>query len=111
MITMTQMYWLVTLDSIVIASAVCLALSLIASVAAIGVALDMDKHWWLPKLTVTLAVLSLLAVTFIPSTKQMAAIIIVPKLVNNEKTQMMGNRLCELAVEWMEELDSGRRRR
>ncbi len=45
-----------------------------------------------------------LSLTFIPSTKQMAAIMIVPKIVNNEKVQTIGNKVYDLAVEWMEEL-------
>ena len=77
---------------------------IVASVAAIGMALDLDDHWWLPKLTVALAILSLLVVTFVPSTKQMAAIIVLPKLANSEKIQTVGNRLYDLAVEWMDEL-------
>ena len=98
------MYWLVTLDSIVVASAVCFAVSVFASFAAMGVALNTNDHWWLPMLTVTLAILSFLAVTFVPSTRQMAAIMVVPKLANSEKIQTVGNHLYELAVEWMEEL-------
>lgn len=39
-----------------------------------------------------------------PTTREMAAIIIVPKIANNEKVQDCGNRLYELAIEWMEEL-------
>lgn len=104
MITTMQMYWLVTLDSIVIVSVACIAVGLLASVASIGVALDTDDHWWLPKFTIALTVLSSLTATFVPSTKQAAAIIIVPKIVNNEKVQMVGNQLYDLAVEWAREL-------
>jgi hypothetical protein len=42
--------------------------------------------------------------TFIPSTKQMAAIMIAPKIANSEKVQTIGNKVYDLAVEWMEEL-------
>jgi hypothetical protein len=34
----------------------------------------------------------------------MAAIIIVPKIANSEKVQTAGNKLYELALEWMEAL-------
>jgi hypothetical protein len=40
----------------------------------------------------------------IPSSKQMAAIMIVPKIANSEKVQTIGNKMYDLAVEWMEEL-------
>ena len=42
--------------------------------------------------------------TFTPSTKQMAAIVVVPKIVNSEKVQDVGEKLYGLAVEWMDEL-------
>lgn len=47
-----------------------------------------------------------LSVTYhlIPTTKQMAAVLVVPGVVNNEKVQTVGNKLYDLAVEWMEEL-------
>lgn len=41
---------------------------------------------------------------FTPTTKQMAAVVVVPKIANSEKVQMAGNKLYELAVEWMDEL-------
>jgi len=47
---------------------------------------------------------ALAMVIFVPTTKQMAAIIVVPKIVNNEKVQNVGNKIYDLAVEWMDEL-------
>ena len=41
---------------------------------------------------------------FVPSTKEMAAIIIIPKVANSEKIENIGNGLYNLALEWMEEL-------
>jgi hypothetical protein len=46
----------------------------------------------------------------IPSTKQMAAIMIVPRLANSEKVQTIGNKVYDLAVEWMEELKPTKRK-
>lgn len=40
----------------------------------------------------------------IPSTKEMAAILILPKVLNNEKVQELPNNLLTLANEWIEEL-------
>lgn len=104
MITTTQMYWLVTLDSIVHTSFVLVIVSILASVAAIGIACDTERFFWLPVMTIGMFFLSVAAVTFVPTTKQAAAIVIVPKIVNNEKVQMVGNQLYDLAVEWMREL-------
>lgn len=47
----------------------------------------------------------------IPSTKQMAAIMIVPKIANSEKVQTIGNKVYDLAVEWMEELKPNKKAR
>jgi len=104
MITTAQMYWLVTLDAIVHASFVLAVISVLASVAAIGIACDVERFFWLPALTIGMFFLSVAAATFVPTTKQAAAIIIVPKIVNNEKVQMVGNQLYDLAVDWMREL-------
>jgi hypothetical protein len=54
--------------------------------------------------SVVIAIAMGLAVDLIPSTKQMAAIMIVPKIANSEKVQTIGNKVYDLAVEWMEEL-------
>jgi hypothetical protein len=48
--------------------------------------------------------ISLAISAFVPSTRQMAAIMIVPKIANSEKVQTIGNKVYDLAVEWMEEL-------
>jgi hypothetical protein len=49
-------------------------------------------------------VLLVMVMTFIPSSKQMAAVMVVPKIANSEKVQTIGNKVYDLAVEWMEEL-------
>jgi hypothetical protein len=104
MITTMQMYWLVTLDSIVRTSTAFSFVSALATIAAAGFAVDVRRFFWLPLVTMGMFFLSVAAATFIPTTKQAAAIIIVPKIVNNEKVQMVGNQLYDLAVDWMEEL-------
>lgn len=104
MITTSQMYWLVTLDSIANASLVFAILSALASVGAIGMACDSNRLFWLPFITIGLFFLFVGVLTFVPTTKQAAAIIIVPKIANNEKVQDCGNRIYDLAIEWMEEL-------
>lgn len=40
----------------------------------------------------------------VPDTKQMCAVIIIPKIVNNEKLQNAGDKFYNLAMDWMEEL-------
>lgn len=50
------------------------------------------------------ATLLLIATCLLPTTREMAAILIVPRIANSEKVQTVGNQLYDLAVEWMEEL-------
>lgn len=50
------------------------------------------------------ATLLVIAKCLVPTTKEMAAILIIPRIANSEKVQTVGNHLYDLAVEWMEEL-------
>lgn len=50
------------------------------------------------------ATLLVTANCLLPTTREMAAIMIVPRIANSEKVQTVGNHLYDLAVEWMEEL-------
>lgn len=123
MITPIQMYWLVKLDDMrgVINGIMWLPISVaiiigILAIAALLASIDdpmekkkelLDGVWksgiWCASLIVV-AVVVHIAVAFVPSTKQMAAIIVVPKIANSEKVQTVGNQLYDLAVEWMNEL-------
>lgn len=114
MITPTQMYWITRLDGI---NEVGIFLIILASTALLVGPIIMELFndfidekklslhfrsifkWALPTFLFGLAI-----VTFVPSTKQMAAILLIPGIVNNEKIQQTGNKLYDLAVEWMDEL-------
>lgn len=104
MITTTQMYWIAILDSVTVTAVIMSVLLAFGTIGAFGFACSEEDHWWLP-ITSTLMLLTFVAIaTFTPSTKTMAAILVVPKIVNSEKFQTAGNKLYELAVEWMDEL-------
>lgn len=104
MITTTQMYWLVTMDSIVHASAIiAIALGFMAFLT-IPMVLDDGLPKWTPSAIALVAVAFALVAAFVPTTRQMAAIVMVPKIANSEKVQAAGNKLYDLAVEWMDEL-------
>ena len=123
MITPTQMYWLVKLDDMrgVITGIMWLPISVaiiigILAIAALLASIDdpmeikneiLEGVWkcgvWCASLIVVAVVIHI-AGAFVPSTKQMAAIIVVPKIANSEKVQTVGNQLYDLAVEWMNEL-------
>lgn len=52
------------------------------------------------------AVLLLLAAgkAFLPTTKEMCAIKVIPAMVNNEKMQTVGGEIYNVALEWLDEL-------
>ena len=98
------MYWLVMLDNLSVAGFMILFVSFTATcVLFIGHTVEGWPKW--PIIAASCAMLvSMSIITFLPSTKQMAAILIIPKIANSEKVQQTGNHLYDLAVEWMEEL-------
>ena len=119
MITQTQMYWLTRLDALdalvccigVTFFVLSLVLGIIGGVilaeygfeergCGIGKRLH---HKWLP-LCMAVSFACALTASLIPSTKEMAAIIVIPRIANSEKVQDVGNRLYDLAGEWAEEL-------
>ena len=105
MITTTQMYWLVTMDGIVYACALIAAiLALVAFLLILRTLDDDDIPKWTPPVVALAALAFALVAVFVPTTRQMAAILVVPKIANSEKVQTAGNKLYDLAVEWMDEL-------
>lgn len=126
MITPTTMYWLSRLDGIVCGLSVICAITIVLSIvfAFAGCVLrSIEKeyswqtqesvdaahatgrrlHGYATKLIV-MSCAFVLTTVLIPTTKEMAAILIVPKVANSEKVQEIGGRLYDLATEWMEEL-------
>ncbi len=103
-ITTMQMYWLVMLDKFTNTGWFLLILFGVATLFMIGMLTDDLVKKWCPITTAALSFAGLVIVTFTPSTKQIAAIMIVPKIVNNEKVQTIGNKFYDLAIEWMNEL-------
>ena len=127
MITTFQMYWLVTLDGIIVMASIIFAVSLFVSVGfgvcgAVYRCKGREYSWDTDetiaqahkvgemmhrKIALPSAIVCLISATIMalmPSTKQMAAIIIVPRIANSEKVQTVGNHLYGLAVDWMNEL-------
>lgn len=120
MITTSQMYWMTRLDGIrdcmivfillTVFSAIGVVISYAITFCAVGtgerdvfnMSLKIRKICgWIFSVCLSVAIL---VTTFVPTTKEMAAIYIVPKIVNSEKIQNVGNQVYELAVQWMEEL-------
>ena len=118
MITPMQMYWLLKLDDINGAFSNAFVLSilvLIVSTVILCASFEAGdvKIYKLGRISVLVSLLSAIlfscAVTFLPTTKQMAAIYVVPAIVNNEKVQNIGsktldisNQLLDLTKEYFE---------
>lgn len=116
-ITPIQMYWLMRLTPITHMFSIIIALLVSATIllviATITMPLDMfgeeTPHIRMRfiKAVVATGILSFVfgfANMLTPTTREMAAILIVPRIANSEKVQTVGNHLYDLAVEWMEEL-------
>jgi hypothetical protein len=104
------MYWLTRLDGVsavlCVASIVGVILMGIATVACFAAWVE-DNEWpecgfilwlWGPVL------LLLAGALLTPTTKEMAEILIVPKIVNNAKVQELPEAVLTLANEWLQEL-------
>lgn len=103
-ITPMEMYLITSLDGIVVAGMFITCIFTLCAFVSFGMMLDNCIHWILPLLFGVIAFISLVIVIFTPSTKQMAAILIIPQIANSEKVEKIGNGLYDLAIEWMNEL-------
>ena len=112
MITTSEMYWLTRLDDINFVLGLFFILGGVATFllylyGAIEYEDAPDRRrqvWQIARRALSSVILALIVGTFIPTTKEMAAILVIPKIVNNEKVQDAGNKLYDLAVEWLEAL-------
>lgn len=116
MITPFQMYLLLMLDSICMMTAIITALLALITCVIAAISVDSDARYecreWARKqlkCLIPIFVLSLLLATFIPNTKQAATIFLVPKVLNSEKIQDIGqngldlaNNLLKLSNEYIE---------
>ena len=118
MITTSQMYWITMLNSIcatLFTLIVLLGMTMLGLLIG-GCSLRSDysttEHGYSTGKRLHKAVLLLVppflflvfALALVPTTRQMAAILIVPRIANSEKVQQAGNKLYDLAIEWMNEL-------
>ena len=106
-LTTWSMYWLVKLDNIqtffIIMGFFSSGSALFGPLIAIGV--EVEKYALkILLISISVVVLSFGCATLIPNTKQMAAIVILPKIINNEQVQQMPDKILNLGLEWLEEL-------
>ncbi len=56
------------------------------------------------KKTAIISIIAIFGAILIPTSKEMAATIVIPKIANSEQLQNIGDGIYNLALEWMEEL-------
>jgi hypothetical protein len=108
-ITPWQMYWLARLDDVQ-GFFICVSLfsTFVGLVWLMFVAMERER---VDKRAVGLLIAALVSggiSVFIPTNKQIVAIIVVPKIVNNAKVQEVPDKLLTLFTEWAEELRPGK---
>lgn len=118
MITTTQMYWLTRLDAIEAMGIVMTVLgmlvtgitTLIYACCVINTMEENIKHVLrnILRVSIPTLVLGIAVGVFVPNTKEMAAIWVVPKLANSESLSDIADGVKTLAVEWLEELRPGK---
>lgn len=107
--TVWQMYWLVKLDDIsttfcggLIMSEIAFAIMLLVFCVGASLGENVTKLGdAMKKIALPCVIVFGLLATFTPTTRQLAAIILVPKLVNSEVVQRDIPQVYDLAVEWM----------
>ena len=107
-ITPEMMYWLTRCDNIVIASTVlAIAFGMLFGITLIAIMADEDQRILVRvvcSLSFVFALTSVASCILIPSTREMAAIYVVPKIANSQTVKDLGEGVVTLAREWLEEL-------
>ena len=112
-ITPTFIYWITRLNGINIFLGTIMTLAAIAVfiflIGMIVTKVDHDveeygifKKYLLTSIYIFIPITILFILT--PTTKEACAIYVVPKIVNNEKVQNIGQEFYDLALDWMKEL-------
>lgn len=117
MITQTQLYWITRLDAIdklltgfgIVAILSSIALGFLGSMM---INLDEDDTTKstgrsairLIPISGAIAILMFAINAFIPTTKEMAAIVVIPRVANSETVQQLGKGVVDMANQWLIEL-------
>lgn len=118
MITSAQIYWITRLTYLnflfgvpgticTLGSFVCLLVAAMLGGSAGGdeSEIEFSKIWFKYGFRSGVIGIILMGIScFIPTTKEMAAILLIPKVANNEQIQKLPGNILTLANEWLEEL-------
>ena len=115
MITPSTIYWLTRLDTVntlgiiltVFGGTFSIAAWIAISILALGYQEDMkkEKAFMLKaaRCITAIATIGIFIACFIPTTKEAAAIIVVPRIANSESVQQLGEGIVTLAQDWLKE--------
>lgn len=112
-ITPIQMYWILKLDNIIdlfvgVGLATGIGSILFCVVGALSIAdykaMKKKTYAFILSIVLFISFFSFASASFIPSTKQLAAIIVIPKIINNEQIQEIPNKILTIGLEWLDEI-------
>jgi hypothetical protein len=105
-VTESTIYWITRLDGIRMFLSIMTGASFLAVfMACMWLILEEDKRATkFIIVSVITGLLLTLSSVFIPNTKEMCAIKVIPIIVNNEEVQELPNKVVELANDWINEL-------
>lgn len=110
-----MIYWITRLDGINVLFALMLILSIITTVATgLKCLLDMadgddDELEFkvclkICKRAISVFIVAIIGFILTPTTKEAAAIVVIPKIANSENVQELGTNFVQLANDWLVEL-------
>ena len=106
LIDRVELYWILKLDDIW-GGLMCFC-CIFATAAIIFLFVFLETKRNIYKLHIAIfsifAITIIAAMTLIPSTKQMATILVLPSIINNEQVQQLPHEIIDLSMEWIEEL-------
>lgn len=114
MITPSLIYWIGRMESIAVASSLIFVISTtLLALFGFFMPMIMDtmtdeddvaavKKWF--KRLLFVPIISGIIAIFTPNAKEVAAMVVLPRVANSETVEQLGEGVRMLAVEWMEEL-------
>ena len=107
-ITPEMMYWLTRCDSICTASTIlAVAFAILFAFTLIPIIINQAESisvFLICPLAFVFGMAFAATSVFVPSTKEMAAIYVIPKIANSQTVKDLGEGVVTLAREWIEEL-------
>lgn len=96
MITTEMVYWIIMLDRINVAFlSASIVLGVVLLAFTLGTIADKNEFKWPYPVWVAFELFFICGAVFLPNTKQMATIYLLPKVINDEKIQSIGGRAID----------------